>query len=141
MPGTVTAVLSLLTIVLVFAGAAPDKVIVHVAVPGPLKLVGEQLSPLNWRVAVRFIVNDWVFPLTLAVMVALWFCVTTPELTENVALACPVAIVTLPGTARRTLLLPRDTLTGLAATLLNAPVHVDVALLPIVPSEQDRDCN
>ena len=82
-----------------------------------------------------------MFPFTFAVTIAPWFDVTTPEFAKNVALACPVPTVTLPGTARRTLLLPRDTPIVLAAALFNVAVHVDVVLLPIVLGEQERDCN
>jgi hypothetical protein len=68
MPGTVTMVLSLLTMAVIFEGAAPDRLSVHVDAPGPLKLVGEQLKELNTG-ARRFKDAVWVTPPALAVIV------------------------------------------------------------------------
>lgn len=66
-------------------------------------------------------------------MVALWFCVTLPEVAENVALFCPAATITLAGTDRLALLLESDTRkppTGAAALRLTVQ-----SVLPGVATE------
>jgi hypothetical protein len=57
----------------------------------------------------------------------------------NVALLCPGATVTLPGTVSNTLLLASATVAALAAAVLKVTVQVLDAVLPRVEGPQASD--
>ena len=78
-PAATVAVLGTLTLALLLEratiappeGAAAVKLTVQVALPGALTVAGKQLTLLSWVAAARLSVAGWLWPLRLAVMVAL----------------------------------------------------------------------
>jgi hypothetical protein len=81
----------------------------------------------------------WLWPLKVAVTVALWLLVTVPEFAVKVALLWPNATVTLAGTVSNPLLLASAIVDALNAALFNVTVHVLDALLPRVDGAQTSD--
>jgi hypothetical protein len=81
----------------------------------------------------------WLWPLRVAVMVALWLLLTVPEVAVKVAVLCPDATVTLAGTVSKPLLLTSETVAALVAALFNATVQVLDALLPRLEGTQATD--
>jgi len=73
-----------------------------------------------------------LWPLRVAVTVALWLLLTTPEVAVKVALLWPDATVTLAGTVSNPLLLASVTVDALIAALFSVTVQVLDALLPRV---------
>jgi hypothetical protein len=86
-----------------------DSVTVQVVVAGAVTVPGEQLRLLGTTVTVRLTLADWLWPFSVAVMVAVALPVelapTVPLVAANVALLWPGATVTLAGTAKVALLL------------------------------------
>ena len=81
-------------------------------------------------------VNCWLWPLSVAVTIALWLLLTVPDVALKVALLWPSATVTLAGTVSNPLLLASETVAALRAALFNVTVQVLVALLPRVEGAQ-----
>ena len=71
LPGTVMFALLLASVTLVALEAAAVNVAVQVEVPGAFTVAGEQLRLLNWAVAARLMVACLLWPLRVAVTVAL----------------------------------------------------------------------
>jgi hypothetical protein len=141
LPGTVTLVLLLDSVTLAALEAAALKVAVQVEVPGPVTEPGEQVKPLNCAAtaAVRLRIACWLWPLRVAVTVALWLLLTLLEAAVKVALLWPDATVMLAGTVSNPLLLASETVAALVAVVLNVTVHVLDALLPRVEGAQASD--
>ena len=81
----------------------------------------------------------WLWPLRVAVTVALWLLLTLPEVAVKVALLWPDAIVTLAGTVSNPLLLASETVAALLAALFKVTVQVLDALLPRLEGAQAID--
>jgi len=139
LPGTVTLALLLASATLVALEAAAVRLAVQVAVPGAFTVEGEQLMLLKIEAAARLMVACWLWPLRVAVTIALWLLLTTPEVDVKVALLWPKATVTLAGTVSNPLLLARETAAALSAALFNVTVQVLDALLPNVEGAQTTD--
>jgi hypothetical protein len=90
-------------------------------------------------IAARLIVACWLTPLKVAVTVTLWLPLTAPEVAAKVALLCPDATLTPPGTARNPLLLASEMVAALLAALFNVTVQVLDVLLPRTEGAQTRD--
>jgi len=91
------------------------------------------------EVAAKLMVACWLWPLRVAVMMALWLLLTAPEAAVNVALLWPDATVTLTGTVSNPLLLASDTAAALVAVWFNVTVQVLDALLAMVEGAQATD--
>jgi hypothetical protein len=78
----------------------------------------------------------WLWPLKVAVTMALWLLLTVPEAAGKVAVLWPEATVTLAGTVTKLLLLASETAAALVAALFNVTVQVLEALLPRVEGAQ-----
>jgi hypothetical protein len=142
LPGTVTMPLPLVNpTVTPPEVAGPDNVTVQVELPGAFTVPGEQLRLLGTTVTVRLTLVNWLVPLRLAVMVAVWLLPITPLVAVNVALLCPDGTVTLAGTGKLALLLLSDTTMALVAFLLSDTVQVVLALLARVDGEHDTPVN
>src|SRR6185295_8792808 len=89
--------------------------------------------------AARLMVAGWLWPLKVAVTVALWLLLTAPEVAVKVALPWPDATTTLAGTVSNPLLLTSETVAALVAALFKVTVQVLDALLPKVEGEQATD--
>ena len=118
--GTVMLVLLLDSATLApLEGADPDSVTVQVEVPGAVTVPGEQFRLPGTTVTVRLTLADWLWPFSVAVMVAVALPVelapTVPLVAANVALLRPAATVTLAGTAKVALLLASVTVAALGA--------------------------
>jgi hypothetical protein len=137
--GTVTLALLLDSVMLVALEAAAVRVAVQVEVPGAFTVAGEQVKLLNCMAAARLIVACWLWPLRVAVTVALWLLLTVPEVAVKVAVLWPVATVTLAGTVSNPLLLASETVAALVAAWFNVTVQVLEALLPRVEGAQASD--
>ncbi len=129
-------VLVLDSVTLVALEVAAVKVAVQVEVPGALTVDGEQVKLLIWTAAARLMVDCLLWPLRVAVTMALWLLLTTPEVAVKVALLWPSATVTLAGTVSNPLLLASVTVAALGAALFKVAVQVLDALLPKVEGEQ-----
>jgi hypothetical protein len=81
----------------------------------------------------------WLWPLRVAVTMALWLLVTVPEVAVKVVVLWPDATVTLAGTVTKLLLLASETVAALVAAVLNVTVQVLDALLPRVEGAQATD--
>jgi hypothetical protein len=86
LPGTVTLGLLLASVTLIALEAAPVNEAVQVAVPGAFTLAGEQVKLLNSAPAAKLMVACWLWPLRVAVTVALWPPLTLPEVAMKVEL-------------------------------------------------------
>jgi hypothetical protein len=139
LPGTVTLVLLLASVTLVTLEAAAVSAAVQVEVPGAFTVAGEQVKLLSWEVAVKLMVACWLWPLRVAVTMALWLVVTVPEVAVKVAVFRPDATVTLAGTVSKPLLLASETAVALVAALFNVTVQVLDALLPKVEGAHATD--
>ena len=84
---------------------SPDRITVQVEVLGAVTVPGKQLRLPGTTVTVRLTLADWLWPFSVAVMVAVALLPTVPLLAVNVALLWPAATVTLAGTATVALLL------------------------------------
>jgi hypothetical protein len=135
-PGTVIFALLLASATLAALEAAAVKVAVQVEVPGAFTVAGEQLKLLNCAAAARLMVACWLWPLKVAVTVALWLLLKVPEAAVKVAPLRPDATVTLAGTVSNPLLLASETVAALRAALFNVTVQVLDALLPNVDGAQ-----
>jgi len=62
---------------------------------------------------VRLTVADWLWPFSVAVIVAVWLLLTLPLVAVNVALLWPAGMVTFAGTGNMAALLMRETDTAL----------------------------
>ena len=78
----------------------------------------------------------WLWPLRVAVTMALWLLLTVPEVAGKVAVLCPNATVTLTGTVSNPLLLASVTAAALRAALFKVTVQVLDVLLPSVEGAQ-----
>ena len=96
-------------------GAGADNVTMHVEFPGAFTVPGEQLRPLGTARTVRPTIAVWFWPLSVAVIVAVWLLLTVPLVTVNVALLWPAGTITLAGTGKVMLLLPSATVVALEA--------------------------
>jgi hypothetical protein len=81
----------------------------------------------------------WLWPLRVAVTIALWLLLTVPEVAVKVALLWADETVTLAGTISNPLLLASDTVAALVAALFNVTVQVLDALLPRLEGAQATD--
>jgi len=81
----------------------------------------------------------WLWPLRVAVTMALWLLLTVPEVAEKLALLCPNATATLAGAVSNPLLLASETVAALVAALFKVTVQVLDALLPRVEGTQATD--
>ena len=97
------------------AGAGADKVTVQEELPGALTVPGEQLRLAGTTVTLRLTVVDWLWPFSVAVMVAVWLLPTVPLVAVNVALLWFAGTVTLAGTGKVPVLLARETVVALEA--------------------------
>lgn len=77
-----------------------------------------------------------LWPLRVAVTMALWLLPMVPEVAAKVLLLCPAATTTLAGTVSNPLLLAIETVAALAAAWFKVTVHVLDALLPRVAGAQ-----
>ncbi len=134
--GTVMLTLVLDSVTLAALDVAAVKVAVQVDVPGALTVEGEQVKLLIWTAAARLMVDCWLWPLRVAVTMALWLVLTTPEAAAKVLLLWPTATVTLAGTVSNPLLLARVMMAALVAALFKVTVQVLEALLPKVEGAQ-----
>jgi hypothetical protein len=139
LPGTVTLVLLLSSVTLTAPEVAAVSVTVQVEVPGAFTVVSEQVKLLSCAAAAKLMVACWLWPLRVAVTMALWLLLAVPEVAVKVALLWPNATVTLAGTVSDPLLLASDTVATLRAALFNVTVHVLDALLPRVEGAQATD--
>jgi hypothetical protein len=94
-------------------GAGADNVTVQVEVPGATTVPGEQLRLLGTALTLRLTLVVWLWPLSVAVMVAVWLLPTVPLVAVNVALLCPVGTVMFAGTGNAVALLVSETVTAL----------------------------
>ena len=136
LPGTVMLVLVLDSATLVALEVAAVKAAVQVEVPGALTVEGEQVKLLIWTAAARLMVACLLWPLSVAVTMALWLLLTIPEAAVKVLLLWPTATVTLAGTVSNPLLLTSVTVAALVAALFKVTVQVLDALLPKVEGAQ-----
>jgi hypothetical protein len=97
------------------AGAGADNVTVQLELPGAVTVPGEQLRLTGTTITVRLTVADWLWPFSVAVMVAVWLLPTAPLLAVKLALLWPVGTVTLAGTGNAIVLLASETDTALEA--------------------------
>ena len=74
------------SVTLVALGAAAVNLAVQVEVPGPVTEAGEQLRLLICAAPTRLIVAWWLWPLKVAVTMALWLPLTVPEVAVKVEL-------------------------------------------------------
>jgi len=81
----------------------------------------------------------WLWPLRVAVTMALWLLLTVPEVAVKVALLWPDATVTLAGTVSNPLLLASETVAALVAALFKVTVQVLEAPLPKVEGAQPSE--
>ena len=81
----------------------------------------------------------WLTPLRVAVTVAVWLLLNAAEVAGKVALLCPGAMLTPPGTASDPLLLASEMVAALVAALFRDTVQVLVALLPRVEGAQTSE--
>ena len=139
LPGTVTFPLLLDSVTFAALTAAAVRVTVQVEVPGAFTVPGEQLKLLICAAAARLMVACWLWPLRLAVTMALCPLLTAPEVAVKVALFWPEATVTFAGTVSNPLLLASETIAAPVAALFNVTVQVLDALLPRVEGEQATD--
>ena len=137
LPGSVTlALLSASVTAKPPLGAASFSVTVHVEAPGALTLAGVQDRPLRTLAAFRFTDAVAVWPLQLAVTVAVWSTLRVPAVAVNVPLLDPVLIVMLEGTLNRPRLLDKATVAKLVAALVSVTVQVALCPVPRVPGVQ-----
>ena len=139
LPGSVTlALLSDSATVKPPLGAVSFSVTVQVDVPGALTLAGVQDRPLRTVAAFKLTEAVAVWPLQLAVTVAVWSLLNVPAVAVNVPLLDPVPMVMLEGTLKRPRLLDNVTVAALVAALVS--VTVQVALCPVtkVAGVQDK---
>ena len=92
LPGTVTLVLLLCSVMLTRLEVAAVSAAVQRAVPGELTVAGVHVRLLNCGVPVRLTIACWLCPLRVAVTVAFWLLLTVAEVAAKVALAWPEAI-------------------------------------------------
>jgi hypothetical protein len=92
LPGTVTLVLLLCSVMLTRLDAAALSAAVQIAVSGELTVPGVQVRLLNCAAPVRLTIACWLCPLRVAVTVAFWLLLTVPEVPAKVALVWPDAI-------------------------------------------------
>ena len=137
--GTVTLALLLDSVTLAALTVAAVRVTVQVEVPGAFTVAGEQLKLLICAAAARLMVDGWLWPLKVAVTMALWLLLTVPEVAVKVALLWPKATTTLAGTVSNPLLLANVTVAALVAALFRVTVQVLDALLPNVEGAQARE--
>jgi hypothetical protein len=86
LPGTVTLELVLASATLVAPDAAAANLAVQVEVPGPVTVAGEQVRLLICAAAARLMVACWLWPLRVAVTMALWLPLTAPDVAVKVEL-------------------------------------------------------
>ena len=67
-------------------GAGADSVTVHTEVPGALTVPGEQFRLPGTTMLVRLMVAVWFWPLSVAVIVAVWLLLTVLVVAVKVAL-------------------------------------------------------
>lgn len=120
-------------------GAGPDSDTVQVEAPGVVMVPGEQFTLLGTVRTVRLSVVLWLWPFSVAVMVAVWLIPTVPLDTVNVAVLWPAATTTLGKTGKVALLLTSMTVTALEAASLSDTVQAALVLVPKVDGEQDTD--
>jgi hypothetical protein len=117
-------------------GAVSLSVTVQADVPGALTFAGIQDKALRTVAAFKLTEAVAVWPLQLAVTVAVWSLLNVPAVAVNVPLLDPVPIVMLAGTLNRPRLLDKATVAAPVAALVR--VTVQVALCPVtrVPGVQ-----
>ena len=139
LPGTVMLALLLTSATLAALEVAAVNAAVQVEVPGALTVDGEQVKLLIWTAAARLMVDCLLWPLRVAVTMALWLLLTIPEAAVKVLLLWPVATTTLAGTVSNPLLLASVTVAALVAALFKVTVQVLDALLPKVEGVQANE--
>ena len=139
LPGTAIFGLLLNSATLEALEAAAVRVTVQVEVPGAFTVAGEQVRLLICVAAARLMVVCWLWPLRVAVTMALWLLLTIPETAVKVALLWPNATVTFAGTVSNPLLLASDTVAAVRAALFKVTVQVLDALLPNVEGVHATD--
>ena len=139
LPGTVMLTLLLTSATLEALEAAAVRVTVQVEVPGAFTVAGEQVRLPICTAATRLLVDCWLWPLRVAVTMALWLLLRVPEAAVNVALLWPDATVTLAGTVSNALLLASVTAAALVTAWFNVTVQVLDALLARVEGAQTTD--
>jgi hypothetical protein len=122
-------------------GAVSFSVTVQVDVPGALTLAGVQDRPLSTVAAFRLTEAVAVWPLQLAVTVAVWSLLNVPAVAVNVPLLDPVPIVMLEGSLSRPRLLDNATVAALVAALVSVTVQVALCPLSRVPGVQFKPDN
>ena len=115
------------------------RVTVQLAVPGEFTVAGGTAHTAELSDCGQAMVACWLTPLKVAVTVALWLLLKAPEVAGKVALLCPGAMLTPPGTASDPLLLASETVAALVAALFRVNVQVLDALLPRVEGAQTSD--
>lgn len=134
--GTVTLVLVLCSATVTALAVAAVRVTEQREVPGELTVPGAHVRLLSWVTAVKLTVACWLWPLRVAVTMALWLPLTTPEVAVKVALLWPSPTTTLAGTVSNPLLLASATVTALLTALFIVTVQAVDALLPSVAGAQ-----
>ena len=130
LPGAVMFALLLSTVTLAAPGVAAVKVIVQSAVPGAFTIAGTQVRVLICAAAAKVIIVCWLWPLKLAVKIAVWPLLAVPEVALKVAVLWPGATVILAGTVTKALLLASETVAALVTALFSATVQAREELLP-----------
>jgi hypothetical protein len=97
-------------------GAGADNVTAQLELPGAMTLPGEQLRLPGTTVTLRLTLAVWLWPLSVAVMVAVWLLVIAPLVAVKVAPPWPAGTVTFAATGKVVVLLASETVTALAVT-------------------------
>jgi hypothetical protein len=123
--------------------AASVSVTVQAEAPGAFTLAGVQNTPLRTVAISKLTEAVVVWPLQLAVTVAVWSLLKVPAVAVNVPLLDPVLIVTLAGTLSTPRLLDKATVAALVAALVSVTVQLALCPVPRVPGVQlnPDNCN